>query len=281
MTGQLLFYIVFSSQIFLLSVYFPSRIMARIKHVLSHYPPATHAKLYPKSRRYYVRSLTIYKWINALNLILGLILMYFVFSGNLVGEKGISPWLPWGYFMLQMLPSQLLELYSFRLSKLMKQQDTRAIKTATLQPRGLMTYISPTLIFFVLFFYVAFVVFAFYLHNFTLDSKALIMSLVLLAGLLFFLVMAMYLVYGKKCNPYQTQEERDRLIRLNLSVLSYVMIACSVFMGLIAFIDVYELKSSLPVVMSLFLQFLAIISMGYMLHNNRLEDIDFDVYKTA
>jgi len=280
MTGQLLFIMAFCSQIFLLSIYFPSRVLARIKYVLSHYPPSTHAKLYPKPTRTYVKSMAFYKWINIFNLLLGLAILYFIYNGDLVGEEGINPMLPWAYFMLQMLPTMLLELFGFKLSKLMKKQDNRTLKTTTLQARGLTFYISPRLLTAVALFFLAFVVFSFYLYDFRLDSEALLLSLILLGGHVFYIVVGSYLVYGKRFDPYQSQQDRARMVSISLSIFSYVMIACSVFLAIIAYIDVYQLKSSLPLLMSLFLQFLAIISLGYMLHNNRLEDINFEVCQT-
>jgi hypothetical protein len=43
-----LFYIAFVSQIYLLSYYFPQKLLARMRHVLASYPPETYPKLYPR-----------------------------------------------------------------------------------------------------------------------------------------------------------------------------------------------------------------------------------------
>ena len=43
------FYLVFSSQILLLSFYVPRRVVGRLRYVVETYPPETHPKLYPVS----------------------------------------------------------------------------------------------------------------------------------------------------------------------------------------------------------------------------------------
>ena len=43
-----LFYIVFISQIFLISYYIPEKILERTRHVLKKYPPSEYPKLYPR-----------------------------------------------------------------------------------------------------------------------------------------------------------------------------------------------------------------------------------------
>ncbi len=50
-----LFYVAFLSQIFLMSYYFPNKLLARMRHVLTTYPPAAYPKLYPKPIEQYER----------------------------------------------------------------------------------------------------------------------------------------------------------------------------------------------------------------------------------
>ena len=44
-------------------------------------------------------------------------------------------------------------------------------------------------------------------------------------------------------------------------------------------VDEFNLDYLEPVLMSMYLQFIIFIGLGYMLRNYRMEDINFDVYK--
>ena len=227
-------------------------------------------------------SINLYLLINSINFILGWVIVYYIYEGSLISEKGINPMLPWAYFMIQMIPSQLLEFFGFRMSKLMKLEDSRTNKSATLQPRHLFQYISPILFGTVIMAYFGFVLFAFYLEGFSfvLGGKAFLMSLILLLGYIFFFTVILWLIYGKKPDPYQSTKDRVKSVSLLIKTSCYTMIACAFFMGFTAAVSAFQFKAMMPVAMSVFLQFIVVISMGYMLQNNRLEDIDFDVYKS-
>lgn len=281
MTELNIFMVVFTAQILLLSAYYPSRVLSRAKYILKNYPPEVYPKLYPKSEAFFSRSITIYKYINVFNFISGWVLWYFIYSGDLVADDGINPLIPWGYFMLQMVPSQWLEFYGFKLSQLMKQQDTRTTRSAKLTPRSFKDYVSPKLIGLVVLSYLAFVALAFYLDQFEFssDSKGFLMSAILLLGYGLFLVLSAWLIYGKKGDPYQSQKDRQKTVGLVIQTFCFTLLACVAFMAVTLVSEVTGMKSTMPIMMSLFLQFLVVISMGYMLNNVRMEDIDFNVYK--
>jgi MFS family permease len=245
------------------------------------YPASTHPKLYPKSSHFYKNSTRLFGLFNTLIFITGWVILYFINEGSLVGEKGINPMLPWGYFMIQMMPTFILEIFGFRLSKLMKQADTRTKKSAQLAPRNLFQYISPALLAAVIIAYLGFVIFAYALEGFKfeLGSKAFIVSMVLLLGYLFFFSMTAWLIYGKKLDPYQSHEDRIKTVSLVIKTYCFTLIACAFFLGFAVAVGSFNLKFLMPSAMSFFLQFIAVLSTGFMLHKNRIEDIDFDVYK--
>ena len=283
MTELTLFMVVFSLQIILLSAYFPSRILARARYIQQNYPASTHPRLYPQSPEFFNRTMTLYFGVNAANFVLGWVILYFIYTGDLVGEEGINPMLPWGYFMLQMIPSQLLEWFGFRMAKLMKQQDQRTVKTAQLKPRRLTDHVSPMLLAAVVLSYVGFVFLGLFLENFeiTSNSKTLIMSGILLGGFMIFWLCAWWLIKGKTKDPYQSSEDRQKTVRMAINTFCFTLIACCGFMALTLLIEAYELKAVMPIMMSLFLQLLVIISMGFMLNKCRVENIDFDVYRAS
>lgn len=282
MTELTLFMVVFSLQIILLSAYFPARILKRAAYVLQHYPSSTHPKLYPKGSDYFSRIMQWFLWINSTNFVVGWVIMYFIYTGQWVGEKGVNPMLPWGYFMLQMLPSQMMEFFGMRLAKLMKQQDSRTIKTAQLAPRSIMNYLSPWLLGLVFFSYISFIVIGSYVEHLagTSNSKTLIMSGILLIGFVLFFLFSKWLINGKVKDPYQSADDRHRSVSKVIHTFCYILVACCLFMLMTLLIETYDMKAVMPIMMSVFLQMLVVISMGYMLNNCRLEDMNFDVYKT-
>lgn len=281
MTDLITFTIVFTAQIILLSMYFPMKIVRRMKWVQAHYPEKTHPKLYPKSINFYQRSIKIYSILNGLIFMLGLVVLYFIHEGSLLGEKGVHAMLPWGYFMLQMFPTWIIEFYGFKMGKLMRQQDARTKKSAQLAPRRLFQYITPMLLSAVLIVYVLFVISAFYMDGFDFKwgGKALIMSLVLLLCYALFAGLSAWLIYGKKIDPYQSQQDRVKTVSIVIEAYCYTAMASAFFMAFAIAVSTYGLKSMMPVAMSVFLQFIVVMSMGFAMKKVRLEDINFDVYK--
>ena len=66
MPDNTLFYFVFLSQIILLSLYFPRKMLSRIKYVFKTYPPSEYPKLYPEPIEYYEKARRNYRKINLL-----------------------------------------------------------------------------------------------------------------------------------------------------------------------------------------------------------------------
>lgn len=283
MTDMTLFMVVFSLQIVLLSAYFPIRILQRKAFILQHYPSSSHPKLYPKGSRFFSRNMELFRWINVFNFVFGWAILYMIYTGEWVGEKGVNPLLPWGYFMLQMLPGQLMEYFGMRLAKLMKKQDSRTIKTAQLAPRNMMNYISPWLLGLIFLSFLSFVAIGLYVEyqaSIT-DSKTLTMSGVLLLGFVIFYIISKWLINGNVKDPYQSAEDRHQFVSKVLHTFCYTLIACCLFMLLTLLIVTHDMKAVMPIMMSVFLQILVFISMGYMLNKSQIEAMDFDVYKIS
>ena len=59
MPEHMLFHIVFLCQILLISLYYPARILARMRYVLDTYPPSTHPRLYPRPIEHYEKVLEV------------------------------------------------------------------------------------------------------------------------------------------------------------------------------------------------------------------------------
>ena len=283
MTELDVFKLVFIGQIILLSAYYPSRVLQRASRLRNDYPASEFPRLYPKGMAFFNRSMRFYQLVNGFNFVLGWVLLYFIHSGDLLSDGRVNPLLPWGYFMIQMIPSQFLEFYGFKLAKLMKQQDQRTTRSAQLTPRRWQDYVSPGLMGLVILSYLGFVSLAFYLDDFTIstDSAGFLMSVILLLGFGVFFALSAWMIYGKKADPYQTSEDRHRSVGLVIRTFCFTLIACTIFMALTLTFETSGLKAIMPILMSVFLQCLVFISMGYMLNNLRLEDINFDVYRAS
>ena len=277
----LLFYAVFIGQIYFLSYYFPRKVRDRMKQVMECYPPRDYPKLYPKPLEYYAKFHRNYELMNQVLLLGGIILMFVMAYWGTLSGREISEVIPWAYFMLQMGPLMWVEFSEFSCFKKMRQADLRTKKTANLQPRRLFDVISPLLFSVVVLFFLTGVFFSLYINNFDYQwgGKAFLNIAIITSGNLFFAGIIYWNLYGKKLDPYQTSEDRIRLIKITVKSLAFVSIGVSIFMMASQAINVFELDILEPVSMSIYLQLLAFASIGARLQALPVEDFNFDVYK--
>ena len=88
---NMLFYIVFLSQIFLISYYFPAKLLVRMRSVLETYPPSEYPKLYVKPIEYYKIGQGAFKLVNRFIFLLGfviLLLIVFVVDQSTFADDG-------------------------------------------------------------------------------------------------------------------------------------------------------------------------------------------------
>ena len=128
-----LFYLTFLGQIYLLSYYFPEKILGRMQNVLSTYPPKEYPKLYPTSIESHRIGRQVFKVISRLILFLGFIVLFAVITlddGSIADDGGISEAWPAAYGMLQFLPLMLLEFAEYSQFKLMRQANSTTTRKA-------------------------------------------------------------------------------------------------------------------------------------------------------
>lgn len=281
MPDHLLLYIVFLSQMFLLSYFLPKKIVARINYVLKNYPKETYPKLYPRSVEYFEGKRDFYKNFNRFNLLLGFGVMFLIFPQFEAGEEKGLQMVPWAYFMVQMIPSMLTEVFSFKQAKMMRTANPSKSRQASFMPRRLFDFVSPLLVLTAVLMFIVFSLTVSYMFDFdlTFGGKALPNILVLLGGNLFFIIIIAWNLRGKKLDPHQAHKDRVRIIEVVIKSLTYLSIAMSLFMLLLVLSSYYEWHFVKPVMMSLFLQTIALISMGTPLQTLPIGSIDFDVYK--
>jgi hypothetical protein len=281
MSENILFYFVFLSQIFLLSFYYPKEIVGRLNYVFNKYPPAKYPKLYVKPIEEYKKKQRKYQLVNNGIVLLGLLLLIAIGVWDFSSEGYIAQYVPWIYFMIQALPLIFLEVNGYAYFKSMRNSAVHKIRKAALIPRRLFNFVSPMVFAISIILIVSCLLLYYSMHELEFHPRndtfviaiSLIFSNLLFGGIIF------WNIYGKKLDPYQAS--KDRLLQIEFTVKSMVFssIAASIFLMVTGVIAKYNLDYLEPTIMSLYLQFIVFIGLGYILRKMRLENIDFEVYR--
>lgn len=277
MYSEILFYLVFLCQIVLLSLYIPKRILVRIKYVMDHFPVSEYPKLYPRSVDYYHSRKRWFSMFNGINAVLGFVVMFLIYKWAKQTNGQINEMFGWAYFMLQLLPMILLEQSGFRQFRQMRAENVSSSRKAELRPRRLFDFVSPMLFWSTVMAYLVAAILILYIHDF--GEKAYAMIAILLAGNLFFVGIVVWLMRGKKIDPYQDNKDRMRGIEYTIKPLLYVSVMMSVYAVVTSSVSRFELDFLEPVLMSVYCQVIAMFSFGAQLNNIRVEELNFDVYK--
>ncbi len=281
------FYIAFLGQMFLISYYFPSKILGRMQFVLDNYPPAQYPKLYPQPVEYY----RVYQWVyrrsNQIILGLGFVILFmvgFVVDHSSFADDGyISEFWPALYGAIQFMPLIALEFSEFSQFRLMRQTNKSATRKAELYRRRLLDFVPPALLAVTVTCYLGAVLLDLYVHDFVIQwgHDTMERAIVLTATNLLFVAMGAWLLYGRKLDPHQAHGDRVRQMSVQLHSFLYVSIVVSMFFMAQAVDDVYDLAFLDATLLSVYFQLIAYLSIGHLLRSIRLEEINFDVYKDA
>lgn len=279
-----LFYLVFTGQIFLISWYFARKIHARMTYVINHYPEDQYPKLYPRPVEYYRIGHAVFRYANMAIFLLGfaiLGLVIFVVDHATFADDGyISEFWPALYGMIQMIPTAVLEFSELNQLKKMRELNIRSTRTAELQPRNLSQFISPWLLGTAICLVIATIAVDFYLADFAFNKETIPQTLLILAANGLFAFLGAKALYGPRQNPYQSHADRSHHIKVNLQSFASVSIAGSLFLLMQSVRDVYPLAFMDAVVMSIYFQAIVFFSIGYLLRNIKIEDLDFTVYRS-
>ena len=274
MPEHFLFHVVFLGQILLISFYYPRKILGRMRYVFETYPPSTYPKLYPKPIDHYEKSQRNYRMMNRFTLLAGLIILAVLLGYSRSGEWDhvIALW----YFFVQFFPVMLLDLSSFKESKLMRDADSRTIRKADLQPRRLFDFISPAALGMAIFVYVAFVWLVVYIRQFEYPWFGGYWNVFAVTIMnLFMTGIILRYMRGKKLNPHQAYEDRIKQIEIMVKIMVFVSIAATMFIALAVVLAAFDLRSLQPIVQSLYFQLLAVVCFQAYLVNST----NFEVYK--
>jgi len=281
MSNNIIFYIVFLSQIILLSYYYPKQILNQIGYVLKTCPPSEYPKLYPKDAAYYKIGQFLFKSVTFIILAFGFIALGGLLFWNTSSAGKISEAIPTVYFFVQMAPIFLMEIFGFAYFKLMRKADSRSTRKAELHPRRLFDYVSPIAVVVAIFMFLACIAFFYSLSGleFAGDNDTFVIIITLALSNLLFGGIIFWNLYGKKLDPYQAGKDRRKQLELTIKSMVYVSIVASTFLIVFKGINVYNLDSLEPVLMSIYFQIIVYLGLGSLLRNQNMENIDFEVYK--
>jgi len=280
-----LFYIAFLSQIFLMSYYFPNKLLARMRHVLATYPPQTYPRLYPRPIEHYKMAHLAFKYVSRFILLLGLLIlfaiMFWVDHSTFAADGFISEVWPAAYGMLQFLPLMAIEFSEFSHFKQMRKANSVSKRSAYLRRRDLTDLVSPRLLAATVMLFAGAIIFDLYVHDFAVSwghdtiQRALVMTATngLLASV------GAWSLYGRKLDPHQSAEDRIQRISVTLKSSLYISMALSVFIAMTAADDMYNMDFIDALIVSVYFQVVSLLSLGYTLSNIKPDEIDFDVYR--
>lgn len=281
--SNLLLFVVFLGQIFVSSYWLPRMILARVDRLRTEYPPQRYPKLYPRSIESFDAGRALFQWSSRVVFALGFVLLYCAFAvdgGSFADDGQISEFWPALYGVIQFLPLLVVELLGFRQFRLMREANTATTRKADLRPRRLREYLSPGLLALALALFAIVIGFQLLAHDFSLawSGRVVQKALVIVVSNLALVAVGLYQLYGRKLNPYQASKDRVRQIRAQLTSLLLLSCALSMFFIWQSAGDALDLHYLDAPVMSLYFQMIVALSIGFMLHSVRFEDIDFEVY---
>lgn len=279
------FYIAFLGQIFLISWYFPEKLLTRMRYVLKTFPPEQYPKLYPQSIEHYRIGHSVFRIANRIVVAIGLavllLVMFVVDHASFADDGYISEFWPSVYGVIQFIPLLGLEISEFGQMRLMRKADVSSTRKADLRPRRLFDHVSPQLFGLALGAIAATIFVDLYVHDFEFsfghDTGQRAIVLIATNGML--AVLGAWLLYGKKLNPHQASEDRARHVSAALTSFAYCSIVMSLFFVVSAIDDVFDIDFLDAAVMSLYFQAVVALSLGVLLRSQPVEEINFDVYK--
>jgi len=277
MWDNYLLYMVFLGQIFVLSFYFPRKISALIMKTMQLHPRETYPKLYPLEDEVIQAQLRAFSAFNIFVLAVGLgILAISLINGSddLVGwdDQGVLV----SYLMLQYLPMLYLGVQSFSYLKLMREKSSNENRSADLQPRKLVDFVSKSFIATAIASYALCVVIVLYFVQYPFDGFAGLVNIlgvsVLYAGLGFGIYQKLY---GRKHNPLQTSEDRSIETTFTIKLLVLTAICSSIFISISLILASMDMRDLGNIIYSIYIQIFVL----YIYQVMKFDNVDYNVYK--
>ena len=94
-----------------------------------------------------------------------------------------------------------------------------------------------------------------------------------------FIAIGMANLYGKKRDPYQGTEERNKQTKFVFESFVFISIFMTIYLMMHSWANIYELNNLEVLINSLYFQVLALFSIGALLGRFKISEMNFDVYK--
>ncbi len=283
----MIFYLVFASQIYVISLHYPAKWIKRIRYVLNNYPPEDYPKLYPEGHSAIIadreqRRLRLIEGYTRVVAAVGVaILLLMLVSGYRPKSEGGDEIVVMLYFFLQTAPFLFLSYNEFQQFRRMQEGYKAARRSAELRPRKLFDFISPVYVLVAGLMFAAWL--AFYIWqagDISTWGEGVYVTLVLIPGmnLAYGLIIWKHLV-GKKIDPYQAPADQMRTIGVTINTLVISSTMVSFFMLVMEAADVFAFEVLDPPFTSFYLQLCLVMGIGLTLRQINVEDVDFEVYR--
>ncbi|PHR60659.1 MAG: hypothetical protein COA43_05810 [Robiginitomaculum sp.] len=286
---DILFYSVLLAQVLIVSAYYPNKFSCRAAYILEKYTEEDYPKLYQNS--YYKnpgarfkKKLRAFKFANGVICFIGLgVLLAMIitsYTPSHIKENEHMLFLLF-FFLLQTLPMIIMSMSAYKWYRYMRETGKPKLRSAKLTPRRLFDFISPIYVVLAIVLYCVWL--GYYLSS---PDNALpwrwdtVVTVIVMTTLnLFYIYSIRHYLQGKKNNPHQAY--KDQLMQIEGIVRVYIYASIGMSVSLIVFnavnrygLDIYE-----PVIISAYFQICMILGVGQMMRSERIEDMDFDVYK--
>ncbi len=277
MSDSILLYIVFVSQIFVISYLLPTKLYQRAREIMARYPAQEYGKLYPISveeiEQKICRLVLISKVVMGIGVGIVAHGLYYQ-SQQMLGWDSQSVIMI--FYMLQITPLVLLAVFSERYFKKMRQLNDSTIRKAQLMPRRVENYAPKSLLNLAAAVYISFVGLVVYITQNPFDGFAGYINVVGVTGLnIFFGFFAYKAIYGKKKDPHQGEDVRFKQSSRIVKLMLFGSIAATVNISMHFLLSTLDLRHLNDVVSSLYFQILMLVVIFAVLK----EDTNFDVYK--
>ncbi|NQZ21916.1 MAG: hypothetical protein HRT53_07615 [Colwellia sp.] len=273
-----LLYIVFLGQIFVISFYFPKKILGLINTSMQQHPRDVYPKLYPLDEEVIKAKLKIFNVYNSLVVSVGLAILAVSIINN---SDDLAGWDDQAvllcFLMFQYFPMLYLGAQGFDYLKLMREHNKNEHRIADLQPRKLFDFISKPFLSAAAFSYGFCVVTVLYFVQYPFDGFAGLVNIlgvsILYAGLGFGIYIKLY---GKKYNPLQTSEDRSIETTIVIKLLILSAICSSFYLAISLILASMDMRDLGNIIYSLYLQ----AFIFYVYQVMKFDQVDYSVYKT-
>ena len=283
-SSVIVFFLVYISQVIVVSGWYPRRFAARVNWVADNLPADAYPKLYPDAPAAYTPArakgaISIFMMMNNIIMVAGLfILTALAIRGYHPSEKGGDEIFVILFFFLQMVPWTITEISIFRHVRRMREAGIGRQRSTDLRPRQLGDYVNPG---WVILAAVLFVTWLVYYLGFRLsegqNGAEIVLTIVAMTaanGLYIFTVNRA--ISGANNLPGQSRPDQDRAISVVVKACVAGSIGCSVFLMLTQFADDFALEYWDPVFTSIFFQVLIFFGMGNAYRSIGIEEFDFE-----